>query len=511
MKTYRKIICILSLLILFFGCEKKLELKNPNTFTTDLFWQTDNDFLQGLGATYKVFDTPWHGGYWGIKGIEIANGRGDDMFIRNDVPCLYALQSFTNDPNCTEVLWVFTELYDGIFRSNQIIERAPGAPISDASKKQFIAEGKFLRALNNFGLAINFGSVPLRLKVPGSKDDYFLKKSPEADIWNQVIKDLQDAQADLPLVYPSEWIGRATKGAATGFLGKAYLYTKQWALAETELAKLLQAPYTYDLMQSFADNFKPETDNNIESLFEIEFQHVGGTGPWQFNGTDQSLGTAAGKEFGPAEAGCWYELYPTNKIYDEFMKEKTTTGDFDPRAYASIVWDGGPDTLFYYQKPYNLKNYPNSYGFKCRIRKYLNWWTKNEQPVGLDQVSEINEKCLRFADILLMYAEALTMQGKVTDAYTPVNRIRARASLAPLASGYTQDQMMAEIRHQRMIEFFREGQRFYDLKRWGLLTQEMANTDKPGHENYQSPKYDYYPLPQAELDANPNLTQNPPW
>ena len=515
MKTYKKIICVLTVLILFIGCEKKLELTNPNTFTTDLFWQTDKDFLQGLAATYKVFDTPWHGGYWGIKGIEIANGRGDDMFAINDVPCLYALQSFTNDPNCTEVLWVFTELYDGIFRANQIIEKAPGAPISGDSKKQYLAEGKFLRALNNFGLVINFGQVPLRLKVPGNKADYFLQKSPEADIWKQIFIDLQDAQTDLPDSYSAEWTGRATKGAATGFLGKAYLYYAQYddsyyAKAETELAKLLQMPYTYDLMENYGDNFRPETDNNKESLFEIQFQHVGGTGPWQFNGTDQSLGTAAGKEFGPSEAGGWYELYPTNKIFNEFMKEKTVDGDFDPRAYASIVWDNGADTLFYYQRPYNSTTFPNPYGFNCRIRKYLNWWTTNEQPVAIDEISEINEKCLRFADVLLLYGEALTMQNKVADAYTPVNRIRARAKLAPLQAGFTKDQMMSEIRHQRMIEFFREGQRFYDLKRWGLLVQEMANTDKLGHENFEL-KNQYYPLPQAELDANPNLTQNEPW
>lgn len=166
----------------------------------------------------------------------------------------------------------------------------------------------------------------------------------------------------------------------------------------------------------------------------------------------------------------------------------------------------------YYNRPYP-DSFPNDYGFKSRIRKYLNWWNNDEMPVGLDQVSEINEKCMRFADVLLMYAEALTMQGKVTDAYAPVNRVRTRANLANLPSGYNQDQMMAEIRHQRMVEFFREGSRFYDLKRWGLLEQEIKNDatlDKPGHENFE-PKNAYYPIPQAEIDANPNLEQNDLW
>jgi hypothetical protein len=181
--------------------------------------------------------------------------------------------------------------------------------------------------------------------------------------------------------------------------------------------------------------------------------------------------------------------------------------------YASLVWDNGTDTLFYYLKPYNSKTFPNTYGYKSRIRKYQNWWLIDEKaPTGYDGISEIDEKCLRFADILLMDAEALTMQNKVADAYIPVNKVRARALLSPLAAGFTQDQMMAEIRHQRMIEFFREGQRFYDLRRWGLLEQEIKdpNTDKQNNQNFQL-KYQYLPLPQTELDANPNLTQNDPW
>lgn len=175
MKKYRKVTYSLILITLMIGCTNELELKNPNQFTTDLYWQTDKDFLQGLAAMYKVIDTPWHGGYWGIKGIEIQNGRGDDMFIRNDVPCLYALQSFTNDATCPEVMWVFRELYDGIFRANQIIEAASNAPISDASKKQYTAEATFFRGLMHFYLVINFGSVSVRTEVPGTVDEYNLK------------------------------------------------------------------------------------------------------------------------------------------------------------------------------------------------------------------------------------------------------------------------------------------------------------------------------------------------
>jgi hypothetical protein len=505
------------------SCQKELQLSNPNQFTTDLFWKTDNDFLSAFAATYKTFGAPWDGGYWNNKGIEIQNCRGDDMFMRNDVAEWYLIQSFLNDATQPVIGNLFNRLYIGIFRTNQILDKVDGAPISAASKKQYAAEAKFLRGLNYFYLVINWGAVPIHTTVPGQRNDYYQAKSTRDEVWKQVFQDLKDAKAGLPDAYSSEWVGRATKGAASGFLGKAYFYYAQFdpsyfALAQAEFAEII-ASNKYQLLQNYGDNFRPEFDNNVESLFEYQFQKVGtGTVNWKDDGLDQSLGSVTAKELGPAEAGGWYEMYPTNKMFDEFQKEKTITGDYDPRMYASVVWDGkdaNGDTLKYYTKNYNLTNFAQtSYTvkFKCRLRKYQNWWGANETsaPAGFDGVSEIDEKCLRYADILLMSAEALTMENKIDSAYTPLNQIRARANLAPLAAGFTQDQMMTEIRHQRMIEFFREGQRFYDLRRWGLLATEMANTDKENSDNYQT-KYEYLPLPQKEIDANPNLTQNPPW
>ncbi|PGH38410.1 MAG: hypothetical protein CRN43_15295 [Candidatus Nephrothrix sp. EaCA] len=118
---------------------------------------------------------------------------------------------------------------------------------------------------------------------------------------------------------------------------------------------------------------------------------------------------------------------------------------------------------------------------------------------------------LRFADILLMYAETLVMRKKpAEDAYPLINRIRQRANLSPLATGLSSEAVMAEIRHQRMIEFYREGLRFYDLRRWGLLQQEIKNSDKEGRQFYNN-KFQYFPIPQNEINTNPAITQNPPW
>ena len=157
--------------------------------------------------------------------------------------------------------------------------------------------------------------------------------------------------------------------------------------------------------------------------------------------------------------------------------------------------------------------FPTEFGFSSRIKKYQNYNQSNEV-VGSDgaqYTSSIDERAFRYADVLLMHAEAVTMQSRPQDAYADVNAIRERAGLTDLVTGYTQVQMMTEIRHQRMIEFAREGYRFYDLKRWGLLQQELTNSDKVGAQYYVPGKFDYFPIPQAELDANPKMVQNSNW
>jgi starch-binding outer membrane protein, SusD/RagB family len=501
----KKYIIISFLFLSVMGCKKELETVNPNVITTENFWKNDADFQAALAATYKVFRDV-NNGYWGVRGVELNNGRGDDFFIRNDVQALYQLSTFTNNPSTGTPSSIFQGCYTGIFRANQIIQQAQTAPISDESKMQFTAEAQFIRGLNYFYLVINFGSVPIITQVPTDRSQYFPASSPETQVWEQVISDFQAAKEVLPVSYPPQWVGRATKGAAIGYLGKAYLFTQQWAEAENELKQLMSAPFQYDLLENYADNFRPEFDNNKESVFEIQLQNVGGTQPWSGENANEALGVTTAQEFAPTEVGGWFEVSPTDKMFNEFQKEKTVTGDYDPRMYASIVWDY-PGAM-YYNRPF--EEFKLVFGYSSMIRKYQNWWNNNEQPNG-NYISEINEKALRFADILLMYAEALTMQGKVAEAVAPINRIRLRANLAELPVGYTQEQMMAEIRHQRMVEFFREGKRFYDLKRWGLLEQEIKNSDKIGKEFFDPNRHAYFPIPQNELNTNPSIEQNPNW
>jgi starch-binding outer membrane protein, SusD/RagB family len=505
----KKILLILGSAALLASCSKStLELNNPNQITSATFWKTEADVQSALAAAYGPLRDV-NGGFWGVRGIELGNGRGDDFTIRHDVADLYQLTTFTNTPDngVSGSLWSVS--YQAIFRANQILENIDKVPsLSAEAKAAYVSEAKFLRGLNYFILVINFGDVPLRTKTAESKSDYSIAKSPEADVWKQVIADFTDAAANLPLSYSSQWVGRATKGAALAFLGKSYLYTKDWPNAEATLKQLTTSPFTYQLMPNYGDNFIKSKENNQESIFEIQLADVGGTNPWSGENAGQALGVTTAQEFAPAEVAGWFELFPSDDLFNDFQKEKTTTGDFDPRMYATLVWNY-PDATFY-NKPFS--DFTLLVG-KSLIKKYQNYNQNNELTGsnGAGDVSDNNERVMRYDNVLLMLAEALTMDNKVTDAYPYVNQIRERAHLVDLPTGYSADQMMAEIRHQREIEFARENERFYDLKRWGLLQPVIAASDKIGKEFFVAKKHDYLPVPQAEINSNPLMIQNPNW
>lgn len=507
----KKIILLTLTAMAIISCKKSvLNETNPNQITTATYWKTEADVQSSLAATYSLLRDV-NGGYWAVRGVELSNGRGDDFFIRNDVADLYRLSTFTNTPDDGPINDLWNASYRAIFRANQIIQNVGTVPgLSDAAKAAYTSEAKFLRGLNYFILVINFGDVPLHLTVPVTKDDYFMAKSPEAEVWKQVKQDFTDGATNLPVSYPSQFVGRATKGAALAFLGKSDLYTKDWAGAETTLKQLTTSPFSYSLMVNYGDNFIANKKNNAESVFEIQLGDVGGTNPWAGENASEAIGVTTAQEFAPAEVAGWFEVSPTDKLFNEFKKEKTISNDYDPRMYATLVWDY-PGATFY-NKPFS--SFKLLFGYSAMFKKYQNYNQTSEitgASGASDYTSSNNERALRYDDVLLMIGEALTMENKTDEAFTYVKQVRDRAQLPAIAIPGTQDLMMAEIRHQRMIEFARENQRFYDLKRWGLLQQEISNSDKVGKEFYKPGKYDYWPIPQAEINSNVKMIQNSNW
>lgn len=492
-------------LALFSSCSDNLELQNPSKLTTVSFWQTPEDLESGLATVYNVLVDNNNAGYWEIQAMQLKENRTENFVARNDVPGRYAVSSYKNTPSTSETTGMYKAMYIGIFRANQVINYAPQIKNIDETKRaQIVAEATFLRGLNYFNLVNEFGSVPIFTDLVKESADYFKEKSTEEEVWKQVIADFQAAATSpLPEIYPSALKGRVTKNTAIAYLGKSYLYLKDWAKAEEQFSKLVnnESANGFGLLDDYAQLFDGKHENSKESVFEIQFSRQGGATIWGGNPSERTRATTMAQELAPGEVGGWFELLPTKVLLDAMTKEKTADNNFDPRALATLAWNYPGST--YYNSDFATKFGANA----IWIRKNQNWWNNDEA----GWKSELNEYAMRYADVLLMLAEAKTMQGKVAEAIPLVKRIRDRAKLAVIPmTGWNQTQMMDEIMHQRNIEFAREGIHWYDLRRWGTLEKVIKASQVGGYLNY-SAKYNYFPIPESELNNNPKMKQNANW
>ncbi|GBU06790.1 membrane protein [Bacteroidales bacterium] len=500
-----KKILFASTLLLLVSCADFLNLENPNKQTSQSFWHTPEQLESGVASIYNAL-TEEPAGYWEIQAQQMKECRTENFSSRNDVQARFAVSTFRNTPSTTISDQIFRSLYVGIFRANQVIHYADQVKnIDEQTKNDLLAEAKFLRALNYFHVAIEFGEAPLVTKLISDKADYFTSKSTQAEIWSQVVLDLEAAKKDLPIERPSKQTGRATRGAAIAYLGKAYLYQGLFEKAESEFKTIVdnQASYPYGLLEDYASLFDGKNENSKESVFEIQFSLYGGPDIWTSNQSKRTRATTMAQECAPGEVGGWFELIATPVLLQALLKEKTKDDAFDPRALATLAWNY-PDCKYY------TYDFAEKFGENAIwIRKNQNWWNKDEG----DWKSTLNEYAMRYADVLLMLAESYTMQNKVSLAAPLVQRIRERAKLKDIAdamNGWSQEQMMIEIMHQRNVEFAREGLHFYDLRRWNTLEQVIKDSKVEGYNNY-APRYQYFPIPEQELNNNVNMTQNDAW
>jgi hypothetical protein len=347
--------------------------------------------------------------------------------------------------------------------------------------------------------------VPVTTAVAETSDDYFKEKSSMDEVWAQAIRDFKIGEKYLPDTWDAANKGRASRGAALAFLGRSYLYQADYDSTIIMLEQIVdhETDFGYGLQQNYAELFDGQHENSVEGVFEIQYSNIGGTSIWASNEVDKPQSTFIAQECAPGEVGGWFEMWPSQVLLDSFLVEPTAAGEVDPRAVATIAWDY-PGCV-YYQKDFSA-----TWGSdEIWLRKNQNWWDANEG----EWKSELNEYGIRYADVLLMLAEAYTMTGQVAKAAPLVQRIRERAGLENkqvLMMTYSQDRMMEEIRHQRNLEFAREGLHFYDLRRWGLLESTIKDAKQLGYQNYSS-KFEYYPIPEDELNNNPNMTQSDAW
>lgn len=491
------------------GCKKDLDINNPNTPTTAVYWKTASDAQKGVNSIYSTFHRPglcrWL--------FFITMIRADEGFSTSPNPDLVnnfdAFLVTNYDYYETRSLW--QDDYVGIFRANQVLDNVPSIAMDATQQKQLIAEAKFLRAFFYYNLGTLWGNVPLVLKTSLPTD--VPANATQADVYAQVEKDLTEAVADLPISYDNSNIGRATRGAAYALLGKTYLQEHKNQQAIDALKWLVEGDgkNVYDLMPNYRDNFVITSENNKESIFEFQFavnptdNHDDDTDPRTDN---LNYGTSLPPFFAPKPIG-FTDGEARRWVVQEY-KERTTTGARDPRLAASFLYDStderGPDFTLLYGTTFTKRQAQDGTPNKVWFRKMLNDFTDN----GESFHSGNNYRFLRFADALMMYAEALNATGQTAAAYAHVDRVRQRAGLAKLSvtmPGLNQAQFLTQLKHERITEFSGEGHRWDDLARWGDLGPQLSGRDA-GFANFVKGKHELLPIPQQDIDINPNLKQN---
>ena len=471
------------------GCAD-LNVTNPNQPSAETFWKTANDAESGVNAAYNgLLNNGVYGRWIGF----VQDGRADDAFSTSPWTDLQNFNKFTlgsYDFDVNRETWIHH--YQTIFRANQVIAFVPAISMDVTRKNEIVGEAKFIRALMYFNLVNNYGgNIPLQLTASALSDRP--ASAGEAAVWTQIEKDLTEAIAALPTSYVTSGpdIGRATSGAARGLLGKVLLQQRKWAAASAALAPVISSG-KYKLIANYADNFTSMNENNAESLFEVQFG-------------DRSLlplgvrGLNIAKLIGPCGPS-FCDLKPTQWYFDQYALEPTVGGGVDPRRDVSIFHQGSTDVYG--------QTFAQRYGAgstELFFKKYGEYYIPGDQ----DWDAAINYRVLRFADVLLMQAEALNEQNQTAQAKPLVDSVRVRVGLAPLAAGMTQAQMRVEIIHQRLLEFGLEGSRWLDLRRQNLLDKPTLITHDAEFNFFVPGKSELLPIPTSERNLNPNVDQNP--
>lgn len=497
------------------SCDSQLELTNPNIPTTGTFWQTEADALAAVNAVYNslMIDGTYMRMY-----PSLMDGRGDDIQGDSPWPDLMLVANFTIPTTSGPVSWVWGAHYQMVWRANQVLDNVVNIEMNEELKRRILGQAYFLRGLAYFNLANFYKEVPLITSLPADRSEFYPSTATEDAIWNQIISDFSDAKLNLPANYMNVTgpdrgnVGRATSGAATGMLGKALVYRKRWAEAAREFEELISGQHgPYRLMENYRDNFDPRTENNAESLFEVQFatpDEVGGSElNWGGNPNANWTQVSAQAITYAARGYGFNDFLPTRALYEAYHEESTVDGRKDPRLLASIAsFEPEEGKVMLYNDPWphpETDIYPRKYtndGFGPSVEPQFR--------------SGINYRVLRYADILMLYAETLNELGRTTEAYDYIQQVRDRANLPDLRSvkpGMSAEEMRDQIAHERYLEFAIEGQRINDLIRWGWFyrPEKLALLRSRDREfNTWTPGNEYLPIPQGELDNNPNLSPN---
>jgi hypothetical protein len=482
-------------LVLAASCDSFLDPDPNDVLAPENFYQTSSDAVAAVNGVYTQAKWGHWLGYWYMSDVATDDMLASPNFGSDG----HRLSNYIFDSRDDFPIGsAWGDSYNTINRANAVLDRVPGITMDETLRDRLLGEARFLRALSYLDLVRFFGDVPLIENEVKSLSDLEIARTPAAQVWALIESDLQAAATVLPPSYSGSDVGRATSGAALALLAKANLHQQDWAGAAQAAGQVI-ASGQYSLLPNWRDNFRIATEIvNTESIFELNYDPIQDPGAGSVH-TLFSLpsGYPGGDAYG------LMQLMPSLVNLYAANDERGDHGTFMLSPYTdaqgrTVTW-----------------TVPSGAAFA----KYLDESnTQNMTARGWVQQGN-NWIIARYADVLLMYAEAVNEGGTAIAGMTKeqaLNEVRQRSN-QPILTGLSTAAFRDAVRLERRKEFVFEGQRWFDLSRWDALdaairakTTELQ-TVYPGETTVHGVPSNLFPIPQSELDINPALTQNPGW
>ena len=474
-----------SSLIVLPACKKDFLDADPQAQQPAItFWQSQDDATKAVNSIYANLRSWENTAFAPIAVESVGSDETEKGSSPNDASFFNNYDNFTVTSTDGQLGGFWTGQYQNINLCNQVLDNIPNINMDANLKGRYLAEAKFVRAYSYFRLVRAFGDVPLRLNVPKDATEFNIPRTPKAEVYAAIEKDLDEAAATLPQSYGPADIGRATKGAALALHAKVAMYQQKWdqVLALTNNVMTLG----YDLYPNFEQSFRTNHENNIESVFEIQSEVLTGNSAASNSQYSQVQGVRG------STGGGWGFNVPTAELAAAFEAG-------DPRRDATIIFRGettpegdaipsGGDNPMYNQKSY--------VPFSLFVS-------------GFNEGAQQNVRVIRFADVLLMNAEAANETGNSGLALTSLNRVRARArggnaAVLPDITVTDKEGLRNAIWKERQVELAMEFDRYFDVIRQGRAAAVF------GPKGWKAGKNEVWPVPQTEIDLSAGvLTQNP--
>ncbi|MFD1315210.1 RagB/SusD family nutrient uptake outer membrane protein [Namhaeicola litoreus] len=501
----KQIILFLVATFIFVSCNEDefLEQVNPNAITTATFWKTEGQFNSALTTVYGALQFQNVSGGELIYEMILGDIGGTESWYRPT-----AFRNLTYNDGTYYVTNKWDELYIGIFRANQVIQYIQDADpglFSGNSKMEIEAQARFLRAFFYFQLAHTYGGAVIQTTVAETSDELKGPFKPKEEVINNiVIPDLEYAKENLPQRWSGDDLGRITWGAATSLLGKVYLFEKNWSIAATQFKEVIDSNI-YRLVPNVMDNYSHENELNQESIFEVAYEAETGQNGAAVDATPNepsAEATTIATAFGFLDRGGYNTLLPSYNLHEMFIYDEVdpTNSVNDGNRYSkrmiSTIAHRDDGTVWYGEpiEDYNI----GRFGQSAYVKKHTNWYHLNAEDGN--SKSGINFRHIRYADVLLMYAEAiLNANGDYQTAITYIDRVRNRAGVKtlqkymdenggkfpqlhvsvqvhgdhPMVDATTETVLTHLQRVERPLELCFEGHRWKDLVRWGIVAQVL--------------------------------------